>query len=449
MNRVMHTIVILLFTISLISCNNFTNERTAIDIARTSATAPVQVKYIEGRGFSEGVTWAKASSGEWHCIDAAGRILFQLDNTLTPDSSFSHGVALVRGEDNYAEIIDKSGNVVSSTEDGDYDEIRGFISQLGMGVVYKHVNTFQLTEDQYGIIDSEGKWQVPLHKNTLMSRSRGNPTYLGEGCLYTEGNFVGTETVPALIYNIYTGKTFDVASKYLAGAYVMYSQTYALHNAWTRAKNFDDGYGVFFQVGTDKIVFGENDTLFLGSVYSTDISGNITEIISGVSYEKHAYTGMQYGWTDTNPYISRYRDGLFYFTDKHIRGDKQGFFDIHGNMVIDLFDYTIQDYNYMFYDGYCLLSLRNDQNGRFYTVIDKKGNFMFEPRPSNSYSQVWTTCEMFIDEKDSVFNVYDVKGNLIATFDDVKSVSLYSEDIARVTTNDEIYYIDKEGKRLF
>jgi|GEM_PF-6748987 len=55
------------------------------------------------------------------------------------------------------------------------------------------------------------------------------------------------------------------------------------------------------------------------------------------------------------------------------------FYDLNGNLILDLSN----DYNVVncssFYKGYALLVIENDQGGLFYTVIDKQGNRMFEP----------------------------------------------------------------------
>jgi len=149
-----------------------------------------------------------------------------------------------------------------------------------MIVVYKRINTFQLTEDQFGIIDNKGNWVVRLHKNDALNagtagvRSDGSGTYVtgefvyhGEGFLYNP--------VHKTLYNVYTGKT--VPAVLYSSSDARYLRWETLEQSWVRAKNFENGLGVFYNMVSDggvvrpKSGLTSTESVYEGSVYSTDI----------------------------------------------------------------------------------------------------------------------------------------------------------------------------------
>jgi len=141
-------------------------------------------------------------------------------------------------------------------------------------------------------------------------------------------------------------------------------------------------------------------------------------------------------------------------------GNNQGFFDINGKKVIDLYEYNIWPPGFhnncvVFSDGYCLLSLRNDQRSEFFTIIDKTGKMMFEPLPGGLTYDDHIKCGMFI--KRTGYNptsdrgniVYNTLGQAVASFPDGVRVSDFNDDVAMVTSNRHgVYYIDKTGKQI-
>lgn len=79
---------------------------------------------IDGKDFSEGVAWIKLSHPSlkeiWACVDTSGKILFNLQsNTIEPLTNFGNGVSLL--SDN--SIINKRGIIIASPEKSGYDEL--------------------------------------------------------------------------------------------------------------------------------------------------------------------------------------------------------------------------------------------------------------------------------------------------------------------------------------
>jgi hypothetical protein len=222
-------------------------------------------------------------------------------------------------------------------------------------------------------------------------------------------------------------------------------------NIWTGAINFENDNGVFITVNgeTEKIGNSSTDRIYKGAVFSTDVNGNTKEIIKNVNVQKYLYDHGNHRYF--YPEVGPLSEGLFYFSDKNIDGEVQGFFDINGTKAIDLSEYnlSVSNSNAMFSGGYCLLYLQNDQGSSYYTVIDKSGQMMFEPRKRENNEKLILRCGMVVMEK----AVMDAYGEIIAEFDKLETVSDYFDDIALVEVNDynspEIYYIDKSGNRIF
>ena len=73
-------------------------------------------------------------------------------------------------------------------------------------------------------------------------------------------------------------------------------------------------------------------------------------------------------------HIGIYSEGVFFAGNC--------FYDIDGNMVIDLSQYSPQQFKNepVFKDGKCYLEISNDSGTVYYTEIDHDGNFVYEPK---------------------------------------------------------------------
>ena len=460
--------------------------------------------YTYGHDFSDGVAWVwvfveedigSYDKGLWHLIDKTGRIILELAEGENPASNFSHGVALVRRSDQTVELIDKDGNIISSPKSGEYDEIRAFILDLGMILVYKRVETFELTEDRGGIINNQGNWQIDLCNEKIFACWRMNEQILGsndpkmrpllhiepQSCSqdicykdsgipkYTppnstpphyyigEGLFVGlkikdqtTEVYDATyFYNIENGETMTIDLR-------QYIDDYSENkNTILQFEPFNNEMGFFF--------------VNRRTIFSINKSGQINEVMKTNLYSS---------------YVGNYNDGLFF----HITREEDrsamnylavdaGFYDITGNKIIDLSSYDFPSTFYVgnyygypveFSNGYCLLQILNPQGSPYYTVIDKNGNMMFEPLHLDGRLSSLSN-DIFMIRKEgstSIINIYgevvaEIAGrNIIKSSNDVDySISDYKDDVALVRvfkkdnttypTAQALYYIDKTGKRLF
>ena len=245
---------------------------------------------------ANGVWWIGEephTPGTWYLVDRSGNTLLVSGEGESPVTPFSNGAGLIRRADGTVEMINKAGEVLSSPELGDYDEIISFLREYGAIVVRRQVNTWELTETQYGIIDSSGNWQIPLRG---WDRSMGMypaaiNRYIGNGFYYnTRYHFRS-------MFNIFTGEAQNVTA-----------------SGWETLRNFENGYGVFFQ--------SQN-------IHVADINLNTNELFTGIISEPAV--------------LGEYREGLFFMQTRSFTDGEpmRGFFDRDGNLVIDLRHLTI------------------------------------------------------------------------------------------------------------
>ncbi len=149
-----------------------------------------------------------------------------------------------------------------------------------------------------------------------------------------------------------------------------------------------------------------------------------------------------------------YSEGLFYASDC--------FYNNQGEVVIDLTEYDVEDdyqEGYYFIDGYCPIVLNNPEGIPYYTIIDKTGEFLFEPRKLEVEVEYLT----FLNQETYTYrygtSMYirylDLEGNIINDSDyyygDI--VCGFNEGFAVVNDVESglgtCYFIDINGSKVF
>jgi len=408
-----------------------------------------------GRNFSDGVAWLWPRGDSWFCVDKTGKTVLRLGQD-SPHSNFSHGVALVirRDSNQTVELIDKSGKVISSPKSGEYDQITGFIPDIGMILVHKRIDTFQLTEDRVGVIDSSGNWKVPLINDPVLVAvgKAVSPAIFLQG-----GNSPDREVVTSGMGALrrYPGEGFFTWS---SGRNQDFFFNIATGTRGTLSMSISDSVSEFGDPWRP-ISKGYGVRIMQNTVFRIDTSGKATPIIN--LPQNADSTGM-----------GDYSEGLFYLYASVRQSNApliSGFYDITGKLIIDLRQYNLSTGGYgtwakqvKFSDGYCVLRLLNPQGVGYWSVIDKTGKMMFTPK---RYLQQRTggdirvpdaKCGMIVINSNlmntqlSLSTIIDAStGDVVLELGEGFRVFDYSEDAALVKSNSEVYYIDKAGKRLF
>ena len=370
-------ILLIVFIFSFTGCKTTTAETTAAAtttavattaIAETTATpipAPkTQTIFYDGTAFSDDVAWVRRSKpeyindpgGGWECIDDKGNTLFTLGETSFPLTVFIDGAASIATNNayDYTECDDKIVNKsgkVIFPKDNTY-KYHYLISSGAYTFVERYINTIEKTEKQTGIVDNTGKWVIEPTPD-LSAAINPSSSFLEHG----------------IIKASYQGNDF-----YDANSNEFFKSSIAQGN--------EDNYLELAR----RLV--ENN-------YKEDLCF-LHNYDSGLGVQNAGNAGAD-------------------FTKLGFNNKGTGFYDRNKNMAIDLSSYQDAEAVGGFSDGYCSVMLKNPQGNTFYTVIDNKGNQMFEPIPvggSSSSGSVSCGC-IFIYQGDYKGYYIDVKGKTV------------------------------------
>ena len=346
---------------------------------------------INGRDFSDGVAWIKQEYG-WSCVDKEGKIIFNLNSGSTPTTDFINGIAIIDKD----KIINKSGEVVSSVSDGKYDRIIEECGNFnGYVFVCLFIDTFELTEYRIGIIDSSGNWYMePIMKKPQYS----DPRYVSDDMYYWEQG----KSESRYYFNVKLKELVEFSPVYAGDSY---ENGYILNNTYQKVTVINKR--------------GE-----YSEIYPILNNGKYTE------------------------FIGKYQDDVFFGTDLYVT--ECNFYNIYGDKAIDLSKYNIKHnifdpYPY-FSEGYCFLEIMNNQNSEYFTIIDKTGQQMFEPRKSVQHGEI--SCGLIWIKSGTGYSYIDVFGNE-KFYLECSKANDFHESIAKIENSGSAYYIDINGNKIF
>lgn len=343
-------------------------------------------KIIESYGFKNDVAWVKTEEKDqqyWALVDKKGTILFKLNNDETPTTNFAENIAIV----NRNKLVDKEGNEIWSIENNGWKDAETFFGKDAC-IEIEILGDFDLNPNATGIDSTIFYGYTFVNFKIETFEVSGSTT----GILNKDGEWY-------IKPDISNGHTFSGDGK--CGVY-------------------DAESNYVFNLFLNKFV---------------DNSFNNTENAS----EKIA------NWE--KDYKAKIYQNLFFNGDRHYSygtADNCFFEDKNGKRVIDLDDsYEFgSTYNPYFVGDYCLLDF---QNG-YYSVIDKKGNFMFEPKKQADHGNI--SCDLFWVKSDEMYEFINVKGE--KAFDvNFNNVNDFSNDMALVSLNENLHFINTDGKIIF
>ena len=275
-----------------------------------------------------------------------------------------------------------SSQEVTVPNNGEWDEI--LCSGDGYHLVKKEVDAYDGYKFTLGVVDDDGEWVQELTDagtfvEEVRFRAEGSSEtlrdsscymYLGEGVflaspgvsVYTKDEEYRVGSWPDMITDSVTGQLEVAVWECLIWNVVDNSQ--AEFDA-SKISTFQDGYSLFCE---------SEDAFGGGRLNALNTKGEITEFTCEFVPNKPGHN------------FPVYSEGLFYAcTDKAAR---PGFYDIEGNMVIDLSSYNMGRIPYSsemgvnapyFENGQATILFANNAGSVFEAVIDKTGAFVGEP----------------------------------------------------------------------
>ena len=275
-----------------------------------------------------------------------------------------------------------SSQEVTVPNNGEWDEI--LCSGDGYHLVKKEVDAYDGYKFMLGVVDDDGEWVQELTDagtfvEEVRFRAEGSSEtlrdsscymYLGEGVflaspgvsVYTKDEEYRVGPWPDMITDSVTGQLEVAVWECLIWNVVDNSQ--AEFDA-SKISTFQDGYSLFCEA---------EDAFGGGRLNALNTKGEITEFTCEFVPNKPGHN------------FPVYSEGLFYAcTDK---AASPGFYDIEGNMVIDLSSYNMGRIPYSsemgvnapyFENGQATILFANNAGSVFEAVIDKTGAFVGEP----------------------------------------------------------------------
>ena len=297
-------------------------------------------------------------------------------DTPSTETSTSAGGGSAEGD------TGSGGQEADVPNNGEWDEI--LCSGDGYHLVKKEIDAYDGYKFMLGVVDDDGQWvQEMTDTGTFVEevrfRAEGSSEtlrdsscymYLGEGVflaspgvsVYTKNEEYRVGPWPDMITDSATGQLEVAVWECLIWNVVDNSQ--AEFDA-SKISTFQDGYSLFCEA---------EDAFGGGRLNALNTKGEITEFTCEFVPNKPGHN------------FPVYSEGLFYAcTDKAAR---PGFYDIEGNMVIDLSSYNMGRIPYSsemgvnapyFENGQATILFANNADSVFEAVIDKTGAFVGEP----------------------------------------------------------------------
>lgn len=296
-----------------------------------------KLEYTKLNEFSDSVAWVQGEDNNFYLIDKTGKSIFKLrktNGTVTTYNvnNFKNGYAQIKDSEG-TKIIDKKGNVVLKQDEDKYDEIE--YTNDGFAKVTVREEDYLGTTRKMGIVNLETGKEV-----LEPSEKYGSITSLGEGMF----KYVDDSNKEAVLLNAKNGKSIkeEKSEGFISGL-----------------DNFTNGYTIKRKDGTFSLI---------------DTDCNIT-IINVDDYTKIS-----------NSDIGVFSDGLI--------GIGEAFYDAKGNKAFEFSRENVNN-NPKFVDGYALVTFYNGSKN-YYTIMDKQGNFLFEPKEYKSKSGTASTSDFSI-----------------------------------------------------
>ena len=269
---------------------------------------------------------------------------------------------------------------ITIPNNGEWDEI--LCSGDDYHLVKKEIDSYDGYKFMIGVVNSKGEWVQEMSDTGafvegVQFRAMGSSEILRDSSCYTylgEGVFLASPGV-----SVYSKDTEQRIGPWENT--VSYSPTgRAEVSIWecliwnvvdNSQKEFDASKISVFQDGY--LLFCQEEELGSGTLNSMNSKGEITELSCRYLPNKPMHN------------FPVYAEGLFFANSEN---SKPGFFDIEGNMVIDLSEYEVSRIPYSsemgvnapyFENGQATILIANNADSVFRAVIDKTGALIGEP----------------------------------------------------------------------
>lgn len=307
-----------------------------------------------------------------------------LQDIVPPEESISEDTNKSKSETglltHIMNFFDTPPNLTPGSEEKPYTRIdemqknNEFDEILCKGDDYIVVNKTYDNYDGYyilvGVLNTEGEWMRELSKSNIFAKAYSDTSKKTE---FVNGGAIGLKSDNFY----YLGEGIFIASLGVEINYPGYRV-----NVGSYSSLGSSGLECYFFD-----VVNDIQTSFKATNISPYYDGFML-MYNSERYNSHFYRVNKYGEAEELPCIyssvwsigyPAYSDGVFFAEGK--------FYDIDGNVVLDISNYRLYGLEYndrreppYFVDGKCTIKFRNSGGTLYKAVIDKKGNYIEQPK---------------------------------------------------------------------
>ena len=393
---------------------------------------------VSAQCFNDGLAWVEVQFADdtrsWAVINTEGRIQFFAKNQ--PATPFFNGVAHMRD----VGIVDRLGNLVIDGNDPRFDYI--VRHEGGYTWVSKRIETIDRSETLFGILDNAGEWihdlsddwrLVPPNWNTLPN-VLGNLIVVSTSPIISDTREMKNYT---LVLNIYTleevlrAEGIPSATQIEGDSMLLVTNSISSLGFKVNRISVD---GIYENISLDMVslvdeIIGhpltrQNQVEWIQAHTNLLFSGNNFNLITG---------------TNSNAVYDMQGNKLFEIPQLHSSGGRAGYF------------------RPVFEGDFAFVLLQNESGVQFVTIIDKEGNYLFEPFRGGAVSSGFSgAIERFLGLSEGRVWVRDTEANYILMNTNgetilkmqADNVSEFNEGFAIIQIGRHRYFIDREGNKL-
>lgn len=376
---------------------------------------------IDFYDFSDGRAWVgykkDNTSYYYGLIDENGKILYSEPTSNVKSLMKPSGGLTAIKCDNCNKLIDFSGNVIMSSDNGEFDDI--FAVGDGKAFVYKFNRSIDTYETLYGVVDSNGNWVQPLKKFKKFSDIDFYHyyDYAGDGFFYFEASGVdffdsNSNNFFTIDINISEPKEASFNSKTSYSSYQYYE------NKKAQELTFKNGIS---------LVSGINNN-YDECYYIINSNGEYEE-----TYEYYAST--------SGKLLSKDEDNDQIIITDYATGKKSAITEYPASRIT----------NVVFSDDYGVITIQGVDYNTYFTVIDENGKIQFKPIICRSISS-YASGKIVVENYDNSYSIYDESGNVLGSDLQYSCIGPFYNDIAVAQESlDSLYsplYINSKGEKV-